>query len=119
MHQHSTDWVTITEDDFMRAEFRPHEVPKPGPPPRVEDRCVDLFNLFEEESIGGTVYTSLSALIERWGVSGVHALEDIWWAGKTSAVDVKIRWSDRTVRITRLGIGPTWGAFGRGPCPDA
>jgi len=107
------EWVEVNEEDTLRPEFRPNEVHQPGPPPRVENRCHDLFDMFEQESIGGTVHTSLSALIERWGVEGAFVIEELALAGATSVIDVKIRWSDGAVRITRLAIGPTWHLFGR------
>ena len=113
------EWVAIVEEDILRPEFRPDEVHKAGPPPRVQNRTDDLFVMFKEDSIGGTIYTSLSALIERWGVDGALVIEELALVGETSVIDAKIRWSDRAVQITRLGIGLTWGVFGREPRPDA
>ena len=118
IHQYSTEWVGVTQEDILRPEFRPYEVGELTQP-RVQDVPTDIVTMLRDESIGGTVHTSLRALIERWGVGGACAIEELFIAGRTSFFDVKIRWSDRAVRITRLDIGPSWGAFGDQPIRNA
>ena len=113
-------WVEVIEDDILRPEFRPDEIrtspiPRTSPPFSLKDQVNDLFAMFENDSIGGIVHTSLRALIERWGVSGAEVIELLALSGGTSWVDVRIRWSDRAVRITRLALGPTRGVFGYDP----
>ena len=119
MHQPSTEWVGVTQEDILRPEFRPGTGFGELTQPRVLAVPVDIATMLREESIGGTVHTSLRALVERWGVGGAYAIEELYRAGRTSSLDVKIRWSNRTVRITRLDIGPSWGAFGDQPIRNA
>ena len=72
-----------------------------------------------EESIGGTVHTSLRALVARWGVGGARAIEELYRVGREPDLIIKVRWSDRAVRITRLYLGQTWGIFGDQPTSNA
>ena len=119
IHQYSTEWVEITQDDILRPEFRLMTGLGELTQPRVQDVPVDIAAMLREESIGGTVHTSLRALVARWGVGGARAIEELYRVDQTSFLGVKIRWSDRAVRITRLDIGPSWGAFGDQPISNA
>ena len=108
------------EGRHLPARPRLRSIDRQDPRGRPDQPCSDVdyveavVRMFEI-SIEGTIHTTLDALSQRWGGSKGDVIKSLSHIGATTAVDVLIPWPDQAVRIVRLFVGPTWGAFGSQP----
>ena len=110
-------WVAITEADLLRPELS-EEVPNPSA--RAKGEFTDyFFNTIGRLPLGETFRTTIDVLSHGCGCSPRHIAETLFGIGNLDSVDVRVRWDDGALCITKLGVFGAWGAFGTRLASDA